>query len=83
MPEYMQVNTLLWTICKTYAKRFDIHIVKQKEVVTCMSPEILNSQKLSLIVVSQGKGMELQSEQAYCVPIVQMHCDMAQNAEML
>jgi len=36
-----------------------------------------------LIVVSQGKGMELQSEQAYCVPIVQMHCDMAQNAEML
>ena len=37
VPEYVQLNTLLWAICKMYAIRFDIHIAKQK-IVMYMSP---------------------------------------------
>ena len=57
MPGYVQLNTLLRAICKIYAIRFDIHILKQQEVVTYESPvevfateiKIVNWQKLSLI----------------------------------
>jgi len=30
VPEYMQFNNLLQAICKMYAIRFDIHVVKSK-----------------------------------------------------
>ena len=51
------INTLLRAICKMYGIRCDIHIVKQQEVVTYMSPVevfmtrnmIFNWQKLPLI----------------------------------
>ena len=35
VPEYVQFNTMLQVIGKMYEIRFDIHLVKQKEVVTC------------------------------------------------
>ena len=55
--EYVQFNALLGAFCKMYAIRFDMHIVKQQEVVTYVSPvevfvtgiKIANWQKLSLI----------------------------------
>jgi len=51
----MQVNTLLQATCKMYATRFDIHTVKQQEVVTSTSPEILIGKNCPCMQVERAK----------------------------
>ena len=87
MPGYVQLNTLLRAICKIYAIRFDIHILKQQEVVTYESPvevfateiKIVNWQKLSLIAwwfSSEGLDLWGVRGQRYGIPLMnEMLCE--------
>jgi len=53
VPGYVQLNTLL-RASKIYTIRFDIHILKQQEVVTYVSPVEVFATEIKIVLMSKN-----------------------------